>query len=106
MIVDECREQTRCPPHEHTECQLLMAVRGTVSPVSIRDLSTTGIGLVLHTPFETGTSLTIELINPSKKFSRKIPVRVVHACAQPGGCWLVGFQFNDQVSSEELQALL
>ena len=73
---------------------------------NLRDLSQTGLGLVVNRSFPPGTVLTIRLQTGSRKCSRTMLVRVKHSAAQPNGEWLVGCSFVVQLKEEELAELL
>jgi hypothetical protein len=102
----ERRAAARFPPCREATCQLAIALGGVVRPVVIRDISVSGIDLVVHRPFEPGTHLALELFNAARNFSRTVRVNVVHADPQEGGDWSVGFAFERKLQDEELQALL
>jgi hypothetical protein len=69
----------------------------------VRNVSKTGVGLVLDRHWQSGTALVIEL--PLAEGIRLARGRVVHATSQPGGCFLVGCSFDQHLSDEEVQAL-
>lgn len=75
-------------------------------PQVIRDISRTGMGLVLKQVHEPGTPLAIELHSPNKNIKYTVFTRVVHATAQPDGTWLVGCAFARELSNDELRNLL
>src|SRR5438067_7610999 len=56
---------------------------------TVRDLSTTGIGLTLCFPFRPGTFLAIDLLGPLGG-NRTLLSRVVHARDLTDGTWHVG----------------
>lgn len=72
----------------------------------IRDLSTTGIGLVLNQTFDAGTELAIELYSPDMVLSYTLLTRVAHSTRQGNGSWLIGCRFVRELSEEELRNLL
>jgi hypothetical protein len=69
----------------------------------VRNVSKTGIGLLLDRHWQSGTALVFEL--PLSEGIRLTRGRVVHATSQPGGCFLVGCMFDQQLTDEEVQAL-
>jgi hypothetical protein len=71
----------------------------------VRDISRTGIGLILRKRFEPGTALRIEL-SESPKLLRQLLVRVVHATPDKKGRWTIGCTFECPLSQEELQIFL
>lgn len=72
----------------------------------VRDLSTTGVGLLCTRREEPGTFLAVELQSGDRSLRYTLPVRVVHALAQPNGRYLLGCEFVRALSEEELQSLL
>jgi TPP-dependent trihydroxycyclohexane-1,2-dione (THcHDO) dehydratase len=75
------------------------------SPAS-QDISVNGIGLVLSQRFEPGTVLAIELLISSQSFSQTLQARVLHTTAQADGRWSAGCELLDQLSDDQLRALL
>jgi hypothetical protein len=75
-------------------------------PAGVRNVSATGIGLLLDEPLKAGTVLVLSLQGSSRRLSRPLPVRVMHATAQPEGGWLVGCQFVRRLSGQDMAALL
>jgi hypothetical protein len=69
----------------------------------VRNVSRTGIGLVLDRHWPPGTALIFEL--PVEDGVRSARGRVIHATSQPGGTFLVGCTFDLPLSDVELQAL-
>jgi hypothetical protein len=72
---------------------------------TVRDLSGSGIGLLVQHRFEPGTMLTLELENSAQTFSNTFQVQVVRIVPQPG-CWFLGCTFLQELTEEEVQALL
>jgi len=73
---------------------------------TIRDVSATGIGLRVQQSVKPGTVLVITLQTQDQRFSRPLPVRVMHATRQAEGDWLVGCRFVRVLSVHDLRALL
>ncbi len=71
-----------------------------------RDISATGIGLVVPHGFAVDTVLTVEVENSRQSRSRMIQVRVVRVSSQPGGLWLLGCLFAVALTDAELAGLL
>jgi hypothetical protein len=69
----------------------------------VRDISHTGIGLILPRRFEPGTLLSIALNSKLPAFSRTMEATVVHVMPNPDG-WVIGCTFATALSEEELQA--
>jgi PilZ domain len=73
---------------------------------TIRDVSATGIGLRIQQPIKPGTVLIITLQTLDQRFSRPLPVRVMHAAMQAEGDWLVGCRFVRVLSVHDLRELV
>lgn len=58
----------------------------------IRDISTTGIGVLIRRRFEPGTQLVIEPLTKQESF-QPLQVRVIRATKQARGGWLLGCAF-------------
>jgi hypothetical protein len=75
---------------------------GTVS-----DISTKGIGLILNAGLSRGSFLDISLEHADgQRLSSPLRVRVRRVVSQPNGNWLVGCNFVNKISENELQAFL
>ena len=72
----------------------------------VQNLSAAGIGLVLGIPFEPGTVLTVEMMNQDQSFSSQAQVKVVHTRCQGRGQWVTGCTFFQELSTDDLLALL
>ncbi|HSQ56563.1 MAG TPA: PilZ domain-containing protein, partial [Gemmata sp.] len=75
-------------------------------PLTVRDVSTGGVGVVLARRFEVGTELTIELGTGPTSTPRRLPVRVVRIEPDSLGHWVHGCSFVSKLAEEELVALL
>lgn len=71
----------------------------------VRDVSRTGIGLVVPHRFDAGTLLTVEVQDPAEDYARTLHVHVVHAAALPEGGWLLGCTLQTELSDDEIQRL-
>lgn len=72
----------------------------------IVDISTTGIGVILRQRFPSGTLLTIELQNSGGDVSRTLQTRVVHATPHLDGGWVLGCEFVNPLTEQDLRSLL
>jgi hypothetical protein len=89
-----------------TSCQLLKDKEGEWLPAWVRDISATGINVLMERQFEPGTLLLLELENPeTQKFSRTEMV-VIHTMECPNGDWFHGGAFAKELSPEELHAFV
>jgi PilZ domain-containing protein len=89
-----------------TSCQTQEGPRDGRWPAQIRDVSVSGVGLLLDRRFEPGTMLDFVLPDSAYDLPPSMPVRVVHASALPGGQWLLGCVFIKTLSEEELKRFL
>jgi hypothetical protein len=100
------RESERFPPETTPICR----VGGEALPEEfraiVRDLSTSGIGLLVNRPVKSGEVLVLSLETVDRHPGRPLPARVMHCSAVSEGNWLVGCQFVRKLSETELQALL
>jgi hypothetical protein len=70
---------------------------------AVRDISVSGLGLVIPYAVLPGKLLAVQL----EGVSRRLLARVAHATRQPGGgAWIVGCELISQLRKEELQVLL
>ncbi|HZU35116.1 MAG TPA: PilZ domain-containing protein [Gemmataceae bacterium] len=77
-----------------------------ITPVWVRDLSATGIGLVLPRQFDAGTILTVQLHNGRQFRAPRLPVRVIHADIElPHEAWLHGCAFLHPLDAHVIQHL-
>jgi hypothetical protein len=72
----------------------------------IHDISTAGISLRVPCWMKPGTVLMVRLHGSTEKLSRPMPMRVMHATAQPDGEWLVGGMFVRPLTDEDLRHIL
>ena len=72
---------------------------------SVRNISGSGIGLVLKSRFEPGTKLTIELENAARTVSQTHQVEVVRVRPDQRG-WLLGCSFVIELTDSQLQDML
>jgi hypothetical protein len=70
------------------------------------DLSAVGVGLVLSRPLQPDTPIHLELGGPKQARCVCIEARVVRVTAQHNGDWIVGCEFQRQLTDEELDSLL
>jgi hypothetical protein len=72
----------------------------------LRDVSQTGLGLVVNRSFPPATVLTVRLQTSNHLYSRTMLVRVKHSVPQPDGGWLVGCTFVVKLKEAELRELI
>lgn len=71
----------------------------------VRNVSRTGIGLLVDRPWQTGTILIVEF-PPTEDTAKAVRARVIHATAQLGGLFLVGCSFEPSLTDTEVQLLV
>jgi hypothetical protein len=103
-----CRVSERHPCGLKTSCQPVAARADNdfMWPAIVRDVSVSGIGLVLPRRFERGAGLAIEIPRADGNRPESLLARVVHATSLPRGLWLLGCSFPSPLSEDELQGLL
>ena len=102
----EKRATERFAVNAHVDCAFASPVLEDFGNVKITNISTSGIGLIITEPVAPGMLLVIKLVNPAKKFSKAMLVRVVHVTPQPSGSQLVGGTLDTPLAYEELCALV
>lgn len=102
----ERRRADRHPCNYRTTCQPIALLEAVGVPVFVRDISTSGIGLVCRAPVPAGMFFAIELQNSTGGESLRLRARVVHATRKEDRGWLIGCRFTRDLSPEELTALL
>src|SRR5579884_3997074 len=103
----ERRAWIRYPRRLRTLWQLFGTARQDDCWVAdLRDVSLTGLGLVVNRSFTPGTVLTVRLQTGSRKFTRTMLVRVKHCAAQSNSDSLVGCSFVVKLKDDDLQDLL
>jgi len=90
------------------------AVQTTLQPVNgaepvrlsgrVRNISRGGISLVVPHAFESGDLIGVDLPSPDSDATYTVLACVIHATAQPGGEWVVGCTFAQELSEAELRA--
>jgi hypothetical protein len=73
---------------------------------TVRDISLTGLGLVLKRRFERGTGLAIEIPAKGDYPGDTLLAKVAHTTALAGGNWLLGCAFVSELSDDALVRLL
>lgn len=71
---------------------------------TVRDISTTGVGLNLCYPFRPGTYLAIDIHAPEE--NRTFLGKVVHVRDQSDGTWLIGCEFVRPIDESDLDAVV
>lgn len=75
-------------------------------PLVVRDVSATGIGVVLARRFEVGTQLMVELAFEPNKPVQRLPIRVQRVQIERAGHWAHGCTFEEPLSDTQVHALV
>lgn len=98
------RVAVRYPGNPDASCHAV-APSGGVCPAWVRDISASGVALLIGREFEPGTVLTVELENPGQGVTSALRARVVHTLEiPPDDRWLHGCAFERELTGEELRA--
>jgi hypothetical protein len=110
--VDNSSESERRVRVRYTQALKTFCQRGTGELDQIwwmgkvRDISCTGIGLVIQHRFDPETVLVVELENSNQTQSQSFQVRVIRTTPQPDGRWFLGCVFTKELTDAELKAVL
>jgi hypothetical protein len=97
------RVAVRYPGHPDAAC-VASPPSGGIYPAWVRDISTSGVALLMEREFPDGTVLTIELENAQQGLVRVLRARVVHTLeVPPDERWLHGCAFEEPLTDEDLR---
>jgi PilZ domain len=104
---DERRAWLRlsCDPDRPARASVLIN-RGEKITAKVLNIAVGGVGLAVPRHCEPGTSLRLELIDPSGRTSRPIQARVIHSSQKGPDEWVVGCAFASPLSEEDVAALV
>jgi hypothetical protein len=104
----ECRVRQRHSCDLKSSCQPIAARadKDILWSATVRDISVSGLGLVVGRRFERGTGLAIEIPPAGKHAGDTLLVKVVHITALAGGTWLLGCAFVSELSEDGLMGLV
>jgi CheY-like chemotaxis protein len=103
--------EAAAPPAAHypsgpdTECSLVPEGASAFRALHIQELSQAGIRLTLDRVVPSGTTVGVELRNPTRGSSCRRELRVVYVINDPGGTVTMGGVFVQELSDEEIQGL-
>jgi hypothetical protein len=107
IVEDERRARVRYPSHQRTLCQTDTAQPDDIWMMGrIRELSETGLSLHIGRRFDRGDVVSIEPIQGMTDSARVIQARVIHVRQDRKGGWVLGCQFTQPLSADELKTLL
>jgi hypothetical protein len=90
-----------------THQRLVAAVGDNFVLAKIRNISPDGISLIMTRPVESGSVLSLDLVDTkTNEFSRTLQVKVVYSVEHPSGDWIMGGSFNSRLSDAELRQYL
>jgi hypothetical protein len=101
----ERRAVPRSTPDADTTCRYFTSLGGAGSSGTVRDLSTSGLGLELPEAIQVGQLLMARLANQSRCFLTVKIARVVHATPLGGKRWRVGCVAEDPFRDWETASL-
>ena len=104
-MADDRRAAERMAVNAGTSLTFAGPVAEDYGPAKIRDVSMSGIGLVLFRQVAAGSLLTITLTNPAAKFGKTMLVRVAHVTPIHGG-FLIGGTFLEPLTYQEFTSLV
>lgn len=102
----ERRACVRLESQARGSCQSLSMQREADWEAKVRDISCTGVGLLLPRRFEPGALLTIELTEAAEGRRRLLLARVARAVPQSEGHWLIGCTLANPLTEDEVHLLL
>jgi hypothetical protein len=79
---------------------------GAPRSVWVLNLSAGGAGLLSDQALEENALLLVQMRSSAGNRFYELPARVVHCTAQINGDWLVGCEFAEKLSPDDLEALL
>jgi hypothetical protein len=104
LIIPERRESERLQVNLSALCWADDDA-GLPSTAMILSLSTTGVGLISSALFDRGSTFSLDLTNESLTISRMQLARVVHVRPISDGNWIVGAEFLEPLSRNQVQEL-
>jgi hypothetical protein len=102
----ERRITTRHPCNLAASCRVMASLASGYPPIRVRNISVSGISLLVPIPIDAGLLLTIELKTVTRNLKRTLQVRVVYCTEHPSGDSIVGGTFTPGLSEEELRAFV
>jgi hypothetical protein len=90
----------------HTLCRLISLLQRPTIPTVIRDISTTGVGLVMEKPLPLGTFVALDVARLDAQERRAIAARVVRYRRQEKGGWLIGCVMLQPLTAQQVEDML
>jgi hypothetical protein len=106
MTRSERRHSLRKVCDLPTACVVISLVEPVLLPVRIRNISPSGIGLLIASRIAPGSFVAIKVQGPHQKAPRILRARIVHATFQPANrTWLIGGTFVEELGPDDLALL-
>jgi hypothetical protein len=102
----ERRAAVRYPCEVEASCQDVTSSENELWSTRVRDISTSGIGLLSSRRFDPGTALRVEMQSEDQTFGYTLMARVVHAVPHSDTEWLLGCAFTRSLTEAEVRNLL
>jgi hypothetical protein len=102
--AEERRVRVRYPSNAQTTFQARNGVPQPRDAARVRNISRSGISLVVGRRFEPGNMLSVDLPAPDGRTTNTVLACVIHATPQGEGEWTVGCTFAQELSDGVLQA--
>ncbi len=87
-------------------CRLFGSPVSDAQPVQVLNISASGVGLLVHPSLQSGSLLTVDLLDKKGRKAFTILACVVHTTLRASGEFAVGCNFIRELTEEELQSLL
>jgi hypothetical protein len=101
----ERRQEMRCLCPLDISCRSTPIKKANQFTARCRDLSSSGIGMIVPRQLEPGSLLEIRMLNPKHNYSCTRLVLAAHSRPESDGNWVVGGLFYSELSIEELEGL-
>jgi len=102
----ERRVAPRFPLNLSTSCRLLAAAPDRTLNARVRNISASGISLVVSRVLDPETVFQIELKSVARNLTRHVKVRVVYCIEHPCGELIVGGQFVEPIAEADLRCFV
>jgi hypothetical protein len=107
LTPEEFNALVTLPIHETQVSPIMHVIQEGPWWASIRNVSATGLGLIMEQPFKANSLLTVQLPEQGETLGAPTLLRVVHAWRKPGcSWWIVGCAFLKRISPMGQRSLL
>lgn len=94
------------PSGADTFTHMNAVVEGFAGTARVRNISATGISLIVDHDLDPDTEVSLQLRNLSKLYSCRLPLRIVYMVERPSGEWILGGAFVRKLTDHEMKGLL